>query len=397
MSDLELLAVVLALIYGWECACWLRRGSVGFLTAFGRNWRVAHPASLIGNQQGGFIFTNPLPPLGMVLTANQLPLSLSPDGILAFVSPSVNPGSRPVQSGKIFRFEEIRSILVNGRKLKVNGELLLKAGSPTFAQYLANQLNHLRGLPPAQRAKAIEQIFVECFNTKEAESRWQEFLKVSRPIRVLTNLLFLYLFAFAPLIIWHFGVMQSWGGLLIGLGALTLPTSILFRRAHTKFYPKAGDERFTHFLTILLSPATAIRAHDVLSRPRLEEFHPLVIAKLFCRSEQFRAFARELLREVRHPALPVAPTPQGLPSQIERSSRALLQKTMETFLQQNGLEPDELSQPPTPSDDTCRSFCPRCLSQFTSEQGLCADCGGLPTMPFSPVKQALNSPLCEKP
>src|SRR5438445_7773993 len=43
-----------------------------------------------------------------------------------------------------------------------------------------------------------------------------------------------------------------------------------FRRMHKLFYLKAEDDRFTHFLTILLSPATTIRAHDALSRPLLE-------------------------------------------------------------------------------------------------------------------------------
>src|SRR5947207_2248378 len=100
MSDLELLFLVLVFIYGLECACWLRSGSVAFLTWFGRRWRAVHPGAIVGNQRGGFIFAPPLPPLGTLLAGSQFPLSLSPETVLAYVAPSVNPGGRPVQTEK---------------------------------------------------------------------------------------------------------------------------------------------------------------------------------------------------------------------------------------------------------------------------------------------------------
>src|ERR1043166_864801 len=104
MTDLELLFLVLAVIYLWECACWVNRGSVAFLTWFGRRWRLVHPAGLAGNQKAGFVFPDPLPPLGSLVVANQFPFSLSAEAVLAFVGPAVNPYIRPPQSGKLFRF-----------------------------------------------------------------------------------------------------------------------------------------------------------------------------------------------------------------------------------------------------------------------------------------------------
>jgi len=116
MSELQLLFVVFALIYLWECVCWINRGSVGFLTWFGRRWRIAHPASLVGNQSGGFILAHPLPPLGGVLIGNQFPLSISPDAVLAYVATCVNSGARPTQSAKLFKFEDIRKVEAIGKK-----------------------------------------------------------------------------------------------------------------------------------------------------------------------------------------------------------------------------------------------------------------------------------------
>jgi len=114
MTDTELLFIVLALVYGWECACWVRRGSVLFVIWFGARWRIRHPGTLLGNQQGGFVFAPPLPPLGTIFLGHQFPLSLSPDAALAYVASTLNPGWRPVQSGNIARFDEMRVLIAAG-------------------------------------------------------------------------------------------------------------------------------------------------------------------------------------------------------------------------------------------------------------------------------------------
>ena len=71
MNDVQLLFVVVAALYVWECACWLRRGGVAFSSWLGRKWRALQPGSLIANQAGGFVLAWPLPPLGTLFVANQ--------------------------------------------------------------------------------------------------------------------------------------------------------------------------------------------------------------------------------------------------------------------------------------------------------------------------------------
>ena len=86
---------------------------------------------------------------------------------------------------------------------------------------------------------------------------------------------------------------------------VTTAAAVLFHRAHRALYPQAGDERFTHTLTILLAPMATMRAHDTLSRPLLAAFHPLALAKVFLPTNDFHDFARHVLLDLRHPALPV--------------------------------------------------------------------------------------------
>jgi hypothetical protein len=133
MNELQLLFLVLAVLYAWECACWLPRGSVAFRAWLGRRWRVAHPGTLLGNQRAGFVFAPPLPPLGYFVASHQLPLSISAEAMLAHVAVSVNPGGLPPQSGKCFRFDEIRHLEARGKRARINDEVLLVASSPGHA------------------------------------------------------------------------------------------------------------------------------------------------------------------------------------------------------------------------------------------------------------------------
>jgi hypothetical protein len=380
MSDVDLLFLVLAFIYAWECACWTPRGSVGFRSWLGREWRPVHPSAILGNQRGGFVFGMPLPPLGTLLMGTQFPVSLSSNAMLAHVASSVNPGWRAMQTGKWFCFDDIRTVQARGKKVLVNGELFVKTGSPTFAEHLAKELERVSKLPVEKRGSAIREIFSDTLDCKSIERVWQEFKEPSRRLRLLTNAVFGYLFLLAPILIWNFGFLRVWLGLLIGLLGLTITTAILFHRAHKKFFPSAEDDRFTHVMTVLLSPATTVRAHDPLSRPLLERFHPLAIAKVFCSPERFRDFARGVLREVRYPGLPLCPSSEISAQRAEQFSRELLLKEIEAFLKKNGLEPDELLPAPARAEAGCVAYCPRCLAQFTTPAGACADCGGLPLL-----------------
>jgi hypothetical protein len=383
MSDLELLFLVIALLYTWECSCWIRLGSVGLVTWLGSRWRITHPGTLLGNQRGGFIFAPPLPPLGTVLVGHQFPFSLSSRAVLAYVATAVNPAGRPAQSGTLALFDEIQSVEAAGKKLRINGRTFFAASSVTLARHLADELEALRKLAPEKRSAAIAEIFCASLDTKTIEKRWDQFCTRSGRLKLLTNAVFVYLFVFAPWLIWQTGLLRCWLGLLIGLLALTASTAISFHRVHKSFYPAAEDDRFMHFMITLLSPATTIRARDVLSRPLLETFHPVAIAYVFCAEAQFRGLARASLLDLRHPTGSAWPLVDPLPQTVEKESRAQLLNAMERFLKQHGIEPRDLVKPPARNDETCHSYCPRCEAQFTGSEGTCADCGGVPLVAFA--------------
>lgn len=385
MSDLQLLFLVLLLLYGWECACWIRRGAVAFRAWVGeekRVWEIVLPGTLLGNEKGGFVFAHPLPPLGALFVANQFPLSLSPDAFAAYVSTGIDPSGRGAQTGRFFRYDDVHSVQAKGRKLFVNSEFVLKAAYPALIARLALKLEELRKLAQQKRSGAIERIVAASFDAKAVESRWQEFRGHTRALRWLVNTLVIHVFIVVPAALWFIGLSLSWLWLLCVLAALTSLAAVQFRRAHLYFYPAAADERFAQSLLVFLWPTTAMRAHDLLSRPLFEEFHPLALAKVFCNEAQFRQFAGAVLRDIRHPREPVCPSNDDLFCATERYWRKLLQLKAEQFLRDAAAEPDGLCAPPRRADEACQSFCPRCEAQFTTLSGVCSDCGGLTIIPF---------------
>jgi hypothetical protein len=393
MTDLELLFLVFGFIYCWECVWWARRGTVGFRTWLGRRWRITTPLTWLGNQTGGVIFGHPVPPLGTLLGGHPWPLSVSPESVLAHVPPSIDPARRGSQTGAYFVFDQVREVVARGKRVLVDRQVLLNAGSPGFAAHVADFLNKLRKLDARQRSATIERFIGAAYDVKAVEERYAEFGRLVNALRFSANLLFYYCFLIIPVIVWRFGLAFTWPWLLVGLVSGTLATAVFFHRAHKRLYPALEDERFTHFLIVLLSPASAIRALDLLSRPLLEPFHPLAVAKVFCPPETWRPLAREYLRELRFPARPLCPRGEAAAQAAESYARGLAVGALETFLRQNRVKPDELLQPPQRSDSSCLSFCPRCSAQFTSKSGTCRDCGGLELIAFGRNDGASAPPM----
>jgi hypothetical protein len=381
MTDLEFLYILFVAFYLWECTCWVRRGGLAFVRGWGKSSRIA---SVVGNPRGGLTLAHPLPPLGTLAVATQMPFSLSSEGALAYVAASVNPAGRPIQTGRFLRWSEIKAIQARGKSVHVNGELFVFAQSTMHARWLAAALRELQTLAPTSRAAAIARLLARSFDTKALQQRWTEVESRSRPLlRWLANGLFAFVFLIAPALVWRLGIEMTWPWLLGGVLLLTGTIAFLFRRAHRGLYPEAGDERFSQFLMVMLFAPAAMRAHDLLSRPALEMFHPMAVAAVLASPAEFRALARRVLLDLRHPALPLATEGQPHLAAIEESGRTATLAAVEALVRKAGDDPAELTRPPTPLDATCRAFCPRCHAQFTSTNLHCSDCGGLAAQPFA--------------
>jgi len=393
MNDVQLLFIVLALIYGYECACWVGRESSVFRTWLGSRWQIVHPGSLVSNQSGGFILAPPLPPFGTLLMTTEGSLLLSPKAV--GLGQVFDSGAPPAVTGRCFLWDKINTIEVRGKKVFLNHELALKAASPVLAASIGETLREIHQAKPGEREGLIQQHLRRSFETSAINERLRNFKTGTRRIRVATNALFCDLFVLSPALIGMFGFHKCWLLLVILAFGLTSIIAVLFHRAHKALFLKAEDERFTHFIIILLSPATAIRALDVLSVPLLATYHPLAVASVLCSKRHFIEQAESWVRQSRYAVRPGNRSEEPIARETERYWCALREKTFENFLRKNGIDSEQLIEPPMPVDETCRSYCPRCRAQFTRLDGSCGDCGGRSLMPLrnpqvsQPAKKAL--------
>ncbi|HWQ92855.1 MAG TPA: hypothetical protein VN673_14355 [Clostridia bacterium] len=381
MSDVELLFLVLALVYAWECACWVRGGTLCFRTWLGRRWRSICP-SLLANQRGGFIFASPLPPLGALVQSTCFPLSVSPDGVLCFVAGHPLDVQRSWQAGHWIPFETRGSFAARQKQVVFGEEVLCRTASVLSARWIADQLNALKQLPHSQRTGAVESLYARAFDADRASKLWREFRTHTRPLRVFTNVAFVFIFCLMPAIVWLLGFRLAWPGLAMGLVGMSTAITVSFIRAHLRFAPELVDDRFTQAIIVALSPVTAIRASDLLSRYLLEQFHPLVLGHVFLRPAEFTPFANRALRGLLFPALPLCPHPSPNAQAAEQFSRTLLVQQATLFLRRHGVQTEALLKEPAKLDSSCRSYCPRCHAQFTVPEGSCKDCGGRSLVEF---------------
>lgn len=382
MNDLEHLALVLVGVYWLDCLVFVRRGAALLCRGFGREWQIKQPHETLGNQKGGLAWVTPLPVFPCSFTLALPPCSFSQEGVLAWNALSIHPTTRGFQTGLWFPWDQITSLQVEGSQIQINGKPFLNARSPHEASRLHASMKALKALKASERESEIEAQIRSGFDSKRLTKTLLEFGQATRVLKAQSWALAATVFLIAPLLILKFGIAQVGWWLLGTIYLQSAGMSISVARAHRRCFPQAGDERFVRVLTTLLAPLSAIRSPDLLIRPALEAFHPLVVAHGLISESEFKRAAAASLRDLRYPIDPVCPDADS-PSQLtEASFRSCLGKHLTRFLAESGVSESTALHPPPPSDPSHLAFCPRCHAQFTQLSSRCVDCGGKALLPL---------------
>ena len=381
MNDLQALLLVVVLIYLVECARWLRRGSVAFISRWGRTFHGRQTPSALANQSGGVILAPPLPPLGAVHVAHQWPHSLGPKGILGWVSEDLAGSRRLDQSERFLPWSEVESVQGDGKMLRINGEPWQKMTGQGAAASAAWELASMARGVANGRERAIRRAVRAMADTAEVEQRLERHRKASWPLRLLSNLTLAYLFIFLPFAIGLPLTEIHWAWWLLGLPPLMAAVSATFFFAHRRLYPEEGWDRGFHLALMVLSPLAVIRAGDALSAPLMSGLHPLAVARVLCPEQELRVMARRSLLDLRSPMEPTSPVDAPGARETESWYREQLLAALEGMLYEAGLDPEDLTEPPDP-DGESQSYCPRCQAQYVIPEGTCKDCGGLDLVRF---------------
>ena len=389
MTERQQLLGILGLIYLSECIRWVRRGGVVFNRA--PDLRVWRKSPLLNNSHGDLHIGWPLPPFGEFLVGRGLPWSIDTEGLVTATKTSLHPDGAAPQAILRLTWEECARITVEGERLFWNRKVLWLADTAVEAARLGAFLRTAATLPPSEREARLNTTATALFDVATIRSRWESSQSTLKPLRIAGSALWTGMFLLLPLTVWQWGWTPP---LWIGIPTLFLGSFWIAQRLHqlhTQWFPTARDERFRIVLLAALSPVTAIRSAELLSRPRFEEFHPAAVAMALLPRDAADPFCGQLWRELRHPRLPGPSVHADGTGILDRWHERLLGAFREAALA-NGFDPARWEAPPPKSDSSHARYCPRCHSQSTAAASSCRECGGLPLTewPTEPTTNAAS-------
>lgn len=380
MSESQTLLLILILLYLTECAIWVKRESVAFVSRLGGRWRLTVSPSWLGNANGGILFLNPLPPAGRVFLSHLSPISISPSGICAYNLQTLPSEARsPGQTGSFLPFGKVTRATTDGVYLLVNDERFAKCATAGQARTLARLIGEMAKASAGKRERLARNWISRQFALEDAAGRLLEGNAIIKPMRELSLILFLFLFVVTPVLVSSFGLMR----LIIPVAAvmviLAVLIGILFYRAHQQLFPEETSERFESLVKMILCPPVSIRAPDVLTRNLLAEYSPIVLASLLAGSSE-QQFVRAFILDLQHP-LKHEVSDESAANTIRWTASEQLNICLEQVKAGHYLNPADLSAP-THREENSVSYCPRCQCQFVVSAAECPDCPGVRLVEF---------------
>jgi hypothetical protein len=381
MTEQQALWVVLAAIYSSECIAWVPAHTVCFSTWFGFNRKWSWPGRLFGNHNGGMVVAPLWPPSAGVFRSRPWPFSLSTAGVFAYVSDAPNGAVRPDHAETFIAWDDVQPAKADCDTLRLGDGSRLRVRSEKHATALVEVLNRLADSD--QREQAVDQMLDDSLSVQSVRTRMDEYDTLTEPLLYLANLQFLFVFGIAPVIVWAWGLVDTWLYLLIGLYGLVGLNAAFFRYAHRALYREVPSERWMWGVMMVLNPMAALRGRDLLARELLVSMEPSAVAYVLLPQQQRDDLLRAVLVDLHHPLRPACPedvTP--VDRSIESDYRARRLSAIERMIRAQGDDPQRYSGPPAPADETCVSYCPRCHNQLVIDEGTCEPCGGIPLRPF---------------
>jgi hypothetical protein len=382
VTDWQLIFLLLGAIYLSECIVWVPRGMVAMVSALGRKFRPSAPFSFIGNNNGGFIISFPLPPLGASLLVRGMPFSVSSEGVVSVVSTSLDSNGRSgFTDPRFVLFEGQHTIKRRDKYVMIDGEKFVACGSEASARRWTELLKTLLEAKPKARAKIIDKAIAESMDHERILALKIKLGRWSWPVRTAANFVFLQLFAILPAMVVLPHLEAQWARYAIGLGISTLWAIIVFFFAHRSLFPAERGERWIQSFTMFV-PTAAVRAQDRLGRRAFLDHHPLAVARVLCKPRELENFARHVLLDARTPIAPACPIDDEKAAAIEADFRARLLRAIEKSIADAGLSVEVLARAPAKLDPSAVAFCPRCRAEFSNAGASCETCGGLALTSF---------------
>ncbi len=201
---------------------------------------------------------------------------------------------------------------------------------------------------------------------RQLRLRWERLSRDTRLLGGCCDLYALLLFAGLPLLI---ALLTEERALLWALPLVIvvhLITLFAFYGAHRRLRPELSGERWEALVVAALYPPILLRSRQDLVREELAGFHPMAVRAALVEREVLVERMQQGLAALEHARSTQAETP----AELERQRAALWAVAREC-----GLSAGELAAARIRDDESARSYCAICLSDYRSGFDLCGECG----------------------
>lgn len=315
-------------------------------------------------------FVNPFP---FAETYSSEPFPFPFDGEVLLV-PAADGGSA-VGRYKTVLIDDLLPVYSEDCRVYSGDHCLATLSSKTAALFVAEQVEFLRSAAAEQRRSMAEMLLERlwCFNA--AHSRFQLWRTASWSVRVSGGFLAVAMLGFGPL---AWGLSVSAPGILRGCVVGASAAAWGWTAIASWFLPREclphGTPAGAYRLVALVSPASAMRLYDNLGRHVLIGFEPSIVALVTGGADGPESVAASWLRDAINPSHRPLLDPddiRGLAALAWFESHSATH-AYKAVLAAGGDPQRLLASSTFPAD--CRSFCPRCLRQFTAVSTECRLC-----------------------
>lgn len=370
MSDFQSLILIIFALYLMESLVWLPEGAFVYRRSLFGSWHVVRRGWQLSLFHGQIYLAPLLPPFGRLLISGYPPVRITPQGLCL----NSSEGNQTDSWEGYIPFPEVFVTGFDGRKLLWNGKTVARFSSPLSARHAAGLLARFRDGNETDRAKLLDADFRRMLDSKRLRERMAACRQAGSLLRAACSAEFALLLIGFPVAGALIGFRALLLPLLFGLLALGIFICWQLHRAYQALHGARHPNRVSVTAMLVLSPIAATRAYDQLAEDAISDFHPLAAASVLFSRETFLAETARYLREWLFPLPGTGAAKSTEHTAAEDWFRDRWQEAVERFVAEHFGDPAEfLSAPPKESEE-CRSFCPRCCSQYLFEKGQCADC-----------------------
>ena len=388
MTDGQILLLILWLVYVTDCFVWLDKHSVMMMAWWNHRWKALTASPHLGSSSGGAVILNPFPPFGRFCLSRLLPVSVSPEHVVAYNAQTVARGGRPQQTGQTVSFSEISSVSTRETKLLVNDEVFCDLRDQETADSLARLIEQLRQAPSEKRQDLIKAFWEHRLDLNIAREKIEQGMNGIVGLRFSCAVLFCVLYAVIPLSTLHYGVTRFIIPGAVGMVMLAIPIIFEYVSVHRQRYPMLKSDRMTHAFKMLLCPPVAIRAPDLLMAKAVSNLDSLALASVLLNGNMRKDFVTRYVRDLKYP-LALEQDVEVLTATCMWQNSAIVEAAGKCI---PDVEPilKEVSIGPARDSAASKTYCPRCFVQLTVSEGTCPDCVGVPLRPFENIVQTVT-------